>query len=133
MPVYVETATAPSTQDAADLVKIYADAPEWLFAPYVDAADLLTQAQRQKTLVVGRFNSRLLGAGILSKTDDAWYLSHLCVRELTRKRGVARRILEEAQRLANENQVKLILVIPNHHKELLHWAQAKSFAVQLTD
>lgn len=132
MPVYVETATTSSAQDTADLVKIYADAPEWLFIPYADSSDLLKQAQHQQELVVGRFNSRLLGAGVLRKTANAWYLSHVCVRELTRKRGVARRILEEAQRLASENKVKLILVIPNHHKTLLHWAQAKGFAVQPT-
>lgn len=130
MPVYVESATTDHAQDQADLVKIYQDAPTWLFAPFVDATDLLSQAQAAGELVVGRFNSRLLGAGILHKEQDTWFLSHLCVRELTRQRGVARRILEEAQRLANENQVKLVLVIPNQQQAILTWANAKGLPVK---
>lgn len=32
MPVIVETLAQPSAQDRLDLAKIYADAPDWLFA-----------------------------------------------------------------------------------------------------
>ncbi|MBW6106160.1 PanM family protein, partial [Pseudomonas aeruginosa] len=41
MPVIVETLAQPSAQDRLDLAKIYADAPDWLFAPHADGAALV--------------------------------------------------------------------------------------------
>ncbi len=37
MPVYFESAEQPSTQDLADLEKIYLDAPDWLITPFTNA------------------------------------------------------------------------------------------------
>ena len=133
MPVYFESAEQPSTQDLADLEKIYADAPSWLLPPYIDAAALLQHGLNNKTLVTGRFNSRLLGAGLLEKHSERWLLSHLCVRELTRNRGVARRIVEEASRLAQEADVVLYVVIPKDQTQLLQLAENKSLLVITTD
>ena len=129
MPVYFESATQPSAQDLADLEKIYADAPNWLLAPYADAAALLQHGLSSDTLVTGRFNSRLLGAALLEKHADRWLLSHLCVRELTRKRGVARRILQEATRLAGEAGTVLQVVIPADQAELRQLATDKSWLI----
>ena len=129
MPVYFENAAQPSAQDLADLEKIYADAPSWLLAPYADAAALLQQGLANDTLVVGRFNSRLLGAALLEKHADRWLLSHLCVRELTRNRGVARRILQEASRLAGEAGTVLQVVIPADQQELRQLATDKSWMI----
>lgn len=129
MPVYFENAAQPSTQDLADLEKIYADAPSWLLTPYADAAALLQQGLANDTLVVGRFNSRLLGAALLEKHTDRWLLSHLCVRELTRNRGVARRILQEASRLAGEAGTVLQVVIPADQPELRQLATDKSWVI----
>jgi GNAT superfamily N-acetyltransferase len=47
----------------------------------------------------------------------AWRLSHLCVRKLTRKRGVGRRLLEETQRQASEAGKPLRLAAPAGHLE----------------
>lgn len=117
MPVYVESITQPSPQDLTDLAKIYADAPDWLLAPYSSADTLIAAALADGSLIAGRFNDRLLGAALLQRGDDAWRLSHLCVRKLTRKRGVGRRLLEETQRQASETGKPLRLAAPAGHLE----------------
>jgi len=117
MPVYVESVTQPSPQDLTDLAKIYADAPDWLLAPYSSADTLIAAALADGSLIAGRFNDRLLGAALLQRGDDAWRLSHLCVRTLTRKRGVGRRLLEETQRQASEAGKPLRLAAPAGHLE----------------
>jgi GNAT superfamily N-acetyltransferase len=117
MPVYVESVTQPSPQDLTDLAKIYADAPEWLLTPYASAEALIAAALADGSLIAGRFNDRLLGAALLQRGDDAWRLSHLCVRKLTRKRGVGRRLLEETQRQASEAGKPLRLAAPAGHLE----------------
>lgn len=117
MPVYVESVTQPSPQDLTDLAKIYADAPDWLLAPYSSADTLIAAALADGSLIAGRFNDRLLGAALLQRGDDAWRLSHLCVRKLTRKRGVGRRLLEETQRQASEAGKPLRLAAPAGYLE----------------
>ncbi|EWC41487.1 aspartate 1-decarboxylase autocleavage activator PanM [Stutzerimonas stutzeri] len=117
MPVYVESVTQPSPQDLTDLAKIYADAPEWLLTPYASADALIAAALADGSLIAGRFNDRLLGAALLQRGDEAWRLSHLCVRKVTRKRGVGRRLLEETQRQAAEAGKPLRLAAPAGHPE----------------
>ncbi len=127
MPVYVECLTEPSQQDLVDLAKIFADAPEWLLAPHATADALIHHALTQGTLVAGRFNDRLLGAGVLQRGSTNWQLSHLCVRKITRRRGVGKRILEESQRLAAEAGQQLHLAAPKGHLE----AQALAARIHL--
>lgn len=117
MPVYVETVTQPSPQDRSDLAKIYADAPAWLLTPHASAEALIESALADGSLIAGRFNDRLLGAAVLQRGDSVWRLSHLCVRKLTRQRGVGRRLLEETQRLAAQAGKPLHLAAPAGHLE----------------
>ncbi len=117
MPVIVETLAQPSAQDRLDLAKIYADAPDWLFAPHADGAALVAAGLAAGELIAGRFNDRLLGAALLRRGGDAWQLSHLCVRGITRGRGPTRRLLDEARRLAAEAGKPLRLVAPDGHLE----------------
>lgn len=112
MPVFVEAVTEPSPQDRIDLAKIYADAPNWLLAPYADAAALIEAGLAERSLIAGRFNDRLLGAALLQRGTPHWRLSHLCVRKITRRRGVGKRILEECRRLAAESASELHLAAP---------------------
>lgn len=91
--------------------------PEWLLTPYASAEALIAAALADGSLIAGRFNDRLLGAALLQRSDDAWRLSHLCVRKLTRKRGVGRRLLEETQRQASEAGKPLRLAAPAGHLE----------------
>lgn len=100
MPVLVEAVSAPSAQDLADLAKIYADAPDWLLAPHASGQALIETALAESRLIAARFNDRLLGAALLARDETAWRLSHLCVRKVTRRRGVARRLIEDTQRRA---------------------------------
>ncbi|MNZ13136.1 PanD maturation factor [compost metagenome] len=117
MPVLVETLSNPSEQDRGDLAKIYADAPAWLLAPYADAAALVQCGLDEGLLVAGRFNDRLLGAALVVRGERHWRLSHLCVRKVTRNRGVGRRLVEEAARLAREAGKPLHLAAPGDHLE----------------
>ena len=117
MPIVVETVNPPSAQDRLDLAKIYADAPDWLLAPYPSAQALIDAGLEHGSLIAGRFNDRLLGAALLQRGTDCWRLSHLCVRSITRQRGVARRLLDEAQRLAREAGQALHLAAPKDHLE----------------
>lgn len=129
MPVYFESAEQPSKQDLADLEKIYLDAPDWLISPFADATALIQHGLSQNTLVTARFNNRLLGAALLDKQADRWLLSHLCVRALTRKRGVARRLVQEAVRLAAEAEQALQVVVPADQPELMQLATAKALFI----
>ncbi|WP_342243408.1 acetyl-CoA sensor PanZ family protein [Pseudomonas sp. OTU5201] len=117
MPVIVETLNCPSEQDCGDLAKIYADAPDWLLAPYANAAELVERGLADGLLVAGRFNDRLLGAALIERGEEYWRLSHLCVRKVTRHRGVARRLIEESARLAREAGRSLKLAAPEGHLE----------------
>lgn len=127
MPVYVESLTEPSQQDRTDLAKIFADAPDWLLAPHPSAEALIDSALAHGTLIAGRFNDRLLGAALLQRDAAHWQLSHLCVRKVTRNRGVGKRILEVSQRLAGEAGKDLHLAAPAEHLE----AQALAARVHL--
>jgi GNAT superfamily N-acetyltransferase len=117
MPVLVEEIIEPSSQDLSDLQKVFKDAPDWLIAPFANREELVETAIAQRQLLAGRFNDRLLAAAIVEKGENHWRLSHLCVRTVTRKRGVARRLLAETQRLAAEAGKPLHLAAPANHLE----------------
>ncbi|MGQ4877992.1 acetyl-CoA sensor PanZ family protein [Billgrantia sp. LNSP4103-1] len=75
-----------------DLQRIYADAP-------ADRLDLPVEDFIRRHFEAGhffgcaRFNERLLGAVTVCADDQAWWLSELCVRKATRRRGVGSRLL----------------------------------------
>ncbi|NUU65704.1 aspartate 1-decarboxylase autocleavage activator PanM [Enterobacteriaceae bacterium BIT-l23] len=79
--------TALSPQDKIDLEKIW---PE--YAP----ADLTLDESHR--LYAARFNERLLGALRVTCNGTHGELDSLRVRELTRRRGVGKYLLEEAMR-----------------------------------
>ena len=61
---------------------------------------------------------RLLAAAIVQRDQDRWQVSHLCVRKITRMRGVARRLLSELQREAARQGVSLSMALPRNRPEL---------------
>jgi len=91
MPVVLEVINQPDAADLADLEKIYADYPLPPVASFTDW--LFDQRSAGKTLVAGRFNGSLLAALWL----DGEQIEHLCVREVTRRRGTARQLLQLLQ------------------------------------
>jgi ribosomal protein S18 acetylase RimI-like enzyme len=117
MPIVVESLNEATYQDQQDLQKIYRDAPDWLFAPFKDHLHLIDSNLHDGTLLAGRFNDRLLGAARLQRAPDVWHLSQLCVRKITRRRGVAERLVSEAQRMAEQSGAQLRLLAPAGHLE----------------
>jgi len=127
MPIIVQALKDASYQDQQDLQKIYRDAPEWLFTPFSGEADLIEGAIADGSFIAGRFNDRLLGACILQRHHEIWYLSHLCVRKVTRRRGVAERLVNQAQKMASQAGAELRLRAPAEHRE----AQALAAKLQV--
>ena len=117
MPIVVELLNQATYQDQQDLQKIYRDAPDWLFAPFAGDTQLIEGCLQDGSLIAGRFNDRLLGAARLQRHHDAWHLSHLCVRKITRRRGVAERLVSEAQKMASQSGATLRLLAPAGHLE----------------
>ncbi|WP_433738219.1 acetyl-CoA sensor PanZ family protein [Pseudomonas putida] len=117
MPIVVEWLKEATDQDQQDLQKIYRDAPEWLFAPFTGDVQLIETSLMEGSLIAGRFNDRLLGAARLQRQADVWHLSQLCVRKVTRHRGVAERLVREAQTMAAQSGAKLRLLAPAGHLE----------------
>ncbi|MBK5509796.1 acetyl-CoA sensor PanZ family protein [Pseudomonas sp. TH15] len=117
MPVIVETLADATYQDQQDLQKIYRDAPHWLFAPFAGDVQLIEGCLRDGSLIAGRFNDRLLGAGRLQRQPNVWHLSQICVRKITRRRGVAERLVNEAQKMASQSGATLHLLAPAGHLE----------------
>ncbi|MDD2059352.1 aspartate 1-decarboxylase autocleavage activator PanM [Pseudomonas sp. GD03860] len=118
MPIVVETLTEPSPQDLQDLARLYADAPTWMLASPEQALALVNAALADGSLIAARFNDRLLGAARLQRRDGTWHLSDLCVRSLTRRRGVGLRLVNEAQRLAREADAGLRLYSKQESAEM---------------
>ena len=117
MPIIVELLNQATYQDQQDLQKIYRDAPDWLFAPFTGDMQLIEDCLQEGSLIAGRFNDRLLGAARLQRHQDVWHLSHLCVQKITRRRGVAERLVNEAQRMASQSGATLRLLAPAGHLE----------------
>jgi len=118
MPIVVVSLNEASYQDQQDLQKIYHDAPDWLFAPFRDDRELIETCLKDASLIAGRFNDRLLGAARLQRHQNVWYLSHLCVRTITRRRGVAERLVSEAQKMAGQEGATLRLQAPAGHPQV---------------
>lgn len=76
-----------SDQDRIDLGKIW---------PSQDLATLTLDDNQR--IYAARFNERLLGAVRVTLSGVAGELNALCVREVTRRRGVGQYLVEEAMR-----------------------------------
>jgi len=121
MPVFLEVITQPDDQDRRDLVKVLADWPSTLpalHAPDQDTGAWLDSllADARHVLFGGRFNGRLIAAVWLEHASPGRLrLRALCVRGLTRRRGVGERLLVllgewlDAQQLALECDLPLPL------------------------
>lgn len=77
-----------------DLKRIYQDAPqERMPTPTVEPF-IEQHFKGQHFFACALFNDRLLGAVAVQEGEDrAWWLSELCVRKTTRRRGVGSRLM----------------------------------------
>lgn len=115
MPVYVEVlGPTLAPQDLQDLQRIYADAPDSWQLDLQAREQLIQQGLIHRRLLGARFNGRLLGAALMNVEEPSrCLLSYLCVRRVTRQRGVGQRLWDEASRLAEQSQRSLYLLCPN--------------------
>lgn len=76
-----------------DLLRIYYDAPEDRM-PGQTVESFIEQHLQQHFFGCAHFNDRLLGAVAIKQAQDgAWWLSEMCVRKTTRRRGVGSRLM----------------------------------------
>ena len=96
MPVLLEQISQPNPQDIEDLRKIYSDYPS--IGDSTADGWLEQQFEKPGFLMAGRFNGRLLAALWVTPINTAgnndWSLEHLCVRNITRRRGVASQLIK---------------------------------------
>ncbi|WP_069383101.1 acetyl-CoA sensor PanZ family protein [Halomonas caseinilytica] len=106
----VDQATWESDAQArTDLLRIYADAPiERL--PQEPEAFIREHLAATRFFCCAHFNDRLLGAVAVHTDADAWWLSHLCVRKTTRRRGVGSRLLTLTGEAAHHEGCRLRMV-----------------------
>ncbi|WP_346796360.1 acetyl-CoA sensor PanZ family protein [Halomonas sp. Bachu 37] len=92
-------------QKRLDLERIYQDAPQERIAN--SATRFIEQhLAAGHCFACALFNERLLGAVVVEVVPDAWWLSQLCVRKTTRRRGVGTRLMAlMADRAAEERRV----------------------------
>lgn len=83
---------ACDSQVQHDLERIYDDAPAERL-PQPVAAFIQTWLDAGRSFGCAHFNDRLIGAVAIHVDDQAWWLSHFCIRKATRRRGVGSRLL----------------------------------------
>jgi len=108
MPIICQLVQTPSAQDRIDIHKIFRDYPEPVNPTDVDA--WLDAGE----LYAASFNDRLLGACRLTSQADRWQVDYLCVRALTRRRGVAYKLVLDLKQLANDSNRTLSCHVPSH-------------------
>ncbi|MDW5378391.1 acetyl-CoA sensor PanZ family protein [Halomonas sp. HP20-15] len=93
-------------QAGADLSRIYQDAsPELLPLP----AEEFVRGHLESggEFCCARFNGRLLAAVSMRREPGAWWLSHFCVREATRRRGVGSRLMALVAAAAGDTALRI--------------------------
>lgn len=119
MPVHLEWVESPSEQDWIDLNKLYTDAPKgWMDSGSEPLAQnyVLQKQQQGYKVVAGRFNDRLIATALLKvniEKINAYYLEDMCVRALTRERGVARQLLVRICQWSDEQKCSLWVIDEN--------------------
>ncbi|PQQ29369.1 aspartate 1-decarboxylase autocleavage activator PanM [Photorhabdus hindustanensis] len=86
MKLTIEQLTVLSTQDTIDLKKIWPQQTPEQWQIYL---------KNGNKLFVARFNDRLLAAVKVTFSDQSGLLKDLCVREITRRRGVGLYLINE--------------------------------------
>jgi len=101
-----------------DLQKIYSEAEplrRTLFDQELDAQGFIDQALQadNNCFAAALFNDHLIGAVLLSRLPDEWQLRHLCVRSVTRRRGVGSQLMALVAAQAQQKAVRLC--VPNEN------------------
>jgi GNAT superfamily N-acetyltransferase len=108
-----------STQLFIDLAKLY----QGYFSPeQLTKESLLALIEDQQAqLFVTLFNARHLGAVRVHTTEQEARLSLLCVRDLTRRRGIAKNLLKEVEKCLKNKNIAVVQMcldgFPEQQKE----------------
>ncbi len=86
MKLTIQRITTLTPQDRLDLAKVW---------PQIDISQLEAALSETQRLYAARFNDRLLAALRLEICGTLGKVSHLNVREVTRRRGVGQYLLED--------------------------------------
>jgi GNAT superfamily N-acetyltransferase len=86
MKLTIQRLASLTAQDRIDLAKVW---------PEIDIVQLEAQLSDSQRLYAARFNDRLLAALQLTLSGTLGKITHLNVREVTRRRGVGQYLLEE--------------------------------------
>ena len=89
MKLTIERLTTLTHQDLIDLAKIWPEQQPTVWQQWIND---------DKPLFAARFNERLLGAVTVMIKDEQAELEDLCIREVTRRRGVGLYLIEETVR-----------------------------------
>jgi ribosomal protein S18 acetylase RimI-like enzyme len=135
MPIILEEITQPSPEDHNDLVKIYQDYPKTLGKDLHSDLDNWIENRLNSGQIIfgGRFNGRLLAAIWSTKEPLELKLELLCVRKLTRRRGVARQLLTLLKKRAKKDQLNLTIRQPATSIELSSLLQELNFDCEKQD
>lgn len=86
MKLTIQRLASLTAQDRIDLAKVW---------PEIDIVQLEAQLSDTQRLYAARYNDRLLAALQLTLSGTQGKITHLNVREVTRRRGVGQYLLEE--------------------------------------
>jgi GNAT superfamily N-acetyltransferase len=86
MKLTIQRLASLTAQDHIDLAKVW---------PQIDITQLEVELSETQRLYAARFNDRLLAALQLTISGTLGKITHLNVREVTRRRGVGQYLLEE--------------------------------------
>ncbi|WP_312664748.1 aspartate 1-decarboxylase autocleavage activator PanM [Pantoea sp. CTOTU49201] len=86
MKLTIQRLASLTAQDRIDLAKVW---------PEIDIVQLEAQLSDTQRLYAARFNDRLLAALQLTISGTQGKITHINVREVTRRRGVGQYLLEE--------------------------------------
>lgn len=88
-----------SDQDKIDLNKILIELPQYSGSSPEQLSSAVSDLCQRYDLVSGYFNERILAACWLKQTDSHTEVKNLCVRSVTRRRGVGKKLLIDLQQL----------------------------------
>ncbi|MBP5978591.1 MAG: acetyl-CoA sensor PanZ family protein [Halomonas sp.] len=91
-----------------DLIRIYEDAPKERVPTQEVLVFIEQHLNANHFFACAHFNDHLLGAAAIQEASDrAWWLSELCVRKITRRRGVGSRLMALLGEQAKQEERKL--------------------------
>jgi len=94
-----------------------------LYQHYLDDEQLTTESlqamieDQQNDMFVTLFNARHLGAVQVKVTGEEGVLSRLCVRDITRRRGVGKNLLKEVEHQLANRQLTVLKMYLNDIQE----------------